>query len=212
MKRRTEQNFYDLLEIKFDASAFEINRAYKVLCQLYQEDSLASYSFFSREEREEILTALNEAYSTLMDEDKRSRYDQSLKGDGLLGEEMGSREGWQRLCLTPDSNPLTNNTVLTMRNELRAMVSSIPEIQEILTQDALGGRDLKRIREKLGVTLEVVAEMTKVRIRFLRAIEEDEVGNVPSLIFLKSFLRAYAQSIGLDADIVTNHYFARMNG
>ena len=212
MKRLTEQNFYDLLGIEFNASAFEIKRMYKELCQLYHEDSLASYSFFSHEEREEILTTLNEAYSTLIDEEKRSRYDQSLRGDGLPGEEMESREGGKTHRLTADSNTLRNNTILTIRTELRTMVSSNPEIQEILTHDALWGRDLKRIREKLGVSLEVIAEMTKVRLLFLRAIEDDEVEKVPSLIFLKGFLRAYAQSIGLDADIVTNRYLERIKG
>jgi len=92
------------------------------------------------------------------------------------------------------------------------MVSSNSEIQEILTHDDLWGRDLKRIREELGVTLEALAEMTRVRILFLRAIEDDEVEKVPSLIFLRSFLRAYAQSIGLDADIVANRYLARIKG
>ena len=212
MKRLTEQNFYDLLGIEFNASAFEIKRMYKELCQLYHEDSLASYSFFSHEEREEILTTLNEAYSTLIDEEKRSRYDQSLRGDGLPGEEMESREGGKTHRLTADSNTLRNNTILTIRTELRTMVSSNPEIQEILTHDALWGRDLKRIREKLGVSLEVIAEMTKVRLLFLRAIEDDEVEKVPSLIFLKGFLRAYAQSIGLDVDIVANRYLSRIKG
>jgi len=212
MKGLTEQNFYDLLGIEFNASAFEIKRMYKELCQLYHEDSLASYSFFSHEEREEILTTLNEAYSTLIDEEKRSRYDQSLRGAGLPGEEMESREGGKTHRLTADSNTLRNNTILTIRTELTTMVSSNPEIQEILTHDALWGRDLKRIREKLGISLELVAEMTKVRILFLRAIEDDEVEKVPSLIFLKGFLRAYAQSIGLDVDIVANRYLSRIKG
>jgi len=64
MKKLIEQNFYELLGIEFDASPFEINRAYKENWQLYQEDSLASYSLFSREEREEIIAKLDEAYST----------------------------------------------------------------------------------------------------------------------------------------------------
>lgn len=212
MKGLTEQNLYDLLGIEFNASAFEISRAYKELCQLYQEDSLASYSFFTREEREEILTTLNEAYSILTDEEKRSQYDQSLRRDGLLVEEMESRGIGKTHRPISDPNPFINNTILTIRNELRAMVSSNPEIQEILTSGALWGRDLKRIREKLGVSLEVIAEMTKVRILFLRAIEDEEVEKVPSLIFLKGFLRAYAQSIGLDADIVANRYLSRIKG
>jgi DnaJ-class molecular chaperone len=83
MKKPEDLNFYELLEVAFDASAFEVHRAYKEMIQLYHDDSLASYSFFSREEREEILAKLDEAYSTLMDEKRRSRYDQLLIERGI---------------------------------------------------------------------------------------------------------------------------------
>lgn len=52
MKRLKDLNFYELLEVAFDASPFEVHQAYKEMVQLYHDDSLASYSFFSKEERE----------------------------------------------------------------------------------------------------------------------------------------------------------------
>jgi curved DNA-binding protein CbpA len=211
MKRVMEQNFYELLGIEFDVSPFEINRAYKENYQLYHEDSLVSYSLFSREEREAILARLDEAYATLIDEKKRSRYDQSLVECGTLKEGMKSQEGRKTIGLITDSKVSTNNTILTIRNELKAMVSSNPVIQEILTQNALRGKDLKRIRDELGVSLEIIREMTKVRMIFLQAIEEDEYEKAPSRVFLKSYVKAYAQSIGLDGDLVASRYLNRMN-
>jgi DnaJ-class molecular chaperone len=211
MKRLMEQNFYELLGIEFDVSPFEINRAYKENYQLYHGDSLVSYSLFSREEREAILARLDEAYATLIDEKKRSRYDQSLVECGTLKEGMKSQEGRKTIGLITDSKVSTNNTILTIRNELKAMVSSNPVIQEILTQNALRGKDLKRIREELGVSLEIIREMTKVRMIFLQAIEEDEYEKAPSRVFLKSYVKAYAQSIGLDGDLVASRYLNRMN-
>jgi curved DNA-binding protein CbpA len=212
MKRLMEQNFYELLGIEFDVSPFEISRAYKENYQLYHEDSLASYSLFSREEREEILARLDEAYATLIDEKKRFRYDQSLIECGILKEEMKTQEGRKTIGLISDSKVSTNNRILTIRNEMKAMVSSNPVIQEILTHNVLQGKDLKRIRDELGVSLEIITEMTKVRMIFLRAIEEDEYEKAPSRMFLKSYVKAYAQSIGLDGDLVANRYLDRMNG
>lgn len=211
MKRLTEQNFYELLGIEFDVSPFEISRAYKENYQLYHGDSLVSYSLFSREEREAILARLDEAYATLIDEKKRSRYDQSLVECGILKEGMKSQDGRKTIGLITDSKVSTNNTILTIRNELKAMVSSNPVIQEILTQNALRGKDLKRIRDELGVSLEIIREMTKVRMIFLQAIEEDEYEKAPSRVFLKSYVKAYAQSIGLDGDLVASRYLNRMN-
>ena len=211
MKRLMEQNFYELLGIEFDVSSFEISRAYKENYQLYHEDSLVSYSLFSREEREKILARLDEAYATLIDEKKRSGYDQSLIECGILKEGMKSQDGRKTIGLISDSKVSTNNTILTIRNELKAMVSSNPIIQEILTHDALWGKDLKRIRDELGVSLEIIREMTKVRMIFLRAIEEDEYEKAPSRMFLKSYVKAYAQSIGLDGDFVASRYLNKIS-
>ena len=207
-----EQNFYELLGIEFDASPFEISRAYKENYQLYHEDSLVSYSLFSREERQAILARLDEAYASLIDEKKRSRYDQSLIESGILKEGMKSQDGEKTVGLITDSKVPTNNTILTIRDELKAMVSSNAVIQEILTQNTLWGKDLKRIRGELGVALEIISEMTKVRMIFLRAIEEDEYEKAPSKVFLKSYIKAYAQSIGLDGEFVASRYLNRMNG
>ena len=206
-----EQNFYELLGIEFDVSSFEISRAYKENYQLYHEDSLVSYSLFSREEREKILARLDEAYATLIDEKKRSGYDQSLIECGILKEGIKSQDGRKTIGLISDSKVSTNSTILTIKNELKAMVSLNPVIQEILTHDALWGKDLKRIRDELGVSLEIIREMTKVRMIFLRAIEEDEYEKAPSRMFLKSYVKAYAQSIGLDGDFVASRYLNKIS-
>jgi len=206
-----DQNFYELLGVEFNASAFEINRAYKENYQLYHETSLVSYSLLSGEERRQVLARLDEAYSTLIDEEKRSRYDQSLVECGILKEGMESQDEPRAVRLMSDSEHSPINTILTIRDEMKAAVSSNPVIQEILTHDVLWGKDLKRIRDELGVSLETIAEMTKVRIIFLRAIEDDEFEKAPSRMFLKSFLKAYAQSLGLDADFVASRYLKRIN-
>jgi curved DNA-binding protein CbpA len=211
MKKLMEQNFYELLGIEFNASSFEISRAYKENCQLYHEDSLVTYSLFSREEREKILARLDEAYATLIDEKKKSRYDQSLIECGILKEGIKPQDGLKTMGPLSDSKVSTSNTILAIRNELKAMVSSNPVIQEILTHDALRGKDLKRIRDELGVSLEIIRDVTKVRMIFLRAIEEDEYEKAPSKMFLKSYVKSYAQSIGLDGDFVASRYLNKMS-
>jgi DnaJ-class molecular chaperone len=211
MKKLNDLNFYELLEVAFDASPFEIHHAYKEMSQLYHEDSLASYSFFSGEEREEILAKLNEAYSTLMDEKKRSPYDQLLIERGILDEEKQYQRDRKQLSLMPNSKHPRADTALRIRDRLKTIVSSNPVIQEILAHDAISGSDLKKIRDELRVSLEEIAETVKVRMVYLHAIEEDQFEKAPSRIFLKGFLRAYAQYIGLDADTVASRYLKRIN-
>ena len=130
MKKLGDLTFYELLDVASDASPFEIHHAYKEMFQLYHEDSLASYSFFSKEEREEILAKLNEAYSTLMDEKKRSQYDQLLIERGILEEEMQYKRDRKQLNLIPNSKRSGADTELRIRERLKTMVSSNAMIQE----------------------------------------------------------------------------------
>jgi curved DNA-binding protein CbpA len=211
MKRLKDLNFYELLEVAFDASPFEVHQAYKEMVQLYHGDSLASYSFFSKEEREEILAKLDEAYSTLMDEKRRSLYDQSLIELGILDKATQYQRDRTKLSVMHDVKRPAVNTALRIRNRLKPIASSNPVIQEILANDVLSGKDLKKIRDELGVSLEEISEMVKVRIVYLHAIEDDQFEKTPSRIFLKGFLRAYAQCMGLDADIVANRYLKRIH-
>ena len=211
MKKLCDQHFYELLNLDFNASPLDISRAYKELHELYREDSLASYSFFSKQEREDILAKLLEAYSTLMDEDKRFRYDRLLIERGILPEEMQFQAEHRALRQASLTNNVIRNPLLKIANELRAVTSSNPVIQEILSHDVLSGEDLKRIRNELGVSLEVVGEITKIRAVFLRAIEDDAFETAPSKMFLRSYLKAYAQCIGLDANIVANRYLKRID-
>lgn len=79
MKRFEEQNYYEMLEIAFDASSNEIDRAYKNAVAIYSEDSLLTYSLFTSDEREAILKKLEEAYNTLIDDTRRRYYDKRLR-------------------------------------------------------------------------------------------------------------------------------------
>jgi curved DNA-binding protein CbpA len=211
MKKLQDQQFYELLNVEFNASPLDISRAYKELHELYREDSLASYSFFCKQERQEILAKLQEAYSTLMDEDRRYRYDRLLIERGILPEEKQFQAEHRALRHTSPSNHFIRNPILKITDELKALITSNSVIQEILSYDILSGKDLRRIRRELGISLEVIGEITKIRPIFLRAIEDDAFDIAPSRMFLKSYLKAYAQCIGLDANIVASRYLKRID-
>ena len=62
------------------------------------------------------------------------------------------------------------------------------------------GDKLRREREMRGVSLEEIAESTKIGTRSLRALEEDDFEKLPGGIFNKGFVRAYSRFLGLDED------------
>lgn len=71
--------------------------------------------------------------------------------------------------------------------------------------------DLARARKRAGISLEDIAEETKISLRFLRAIEEEEFKNLPGGIFSTSYLRQYATAIGYDEAELLAHYARKMN-
>src|SRR6476469_2022849 len=64
-----------------------------------------------------------------------------------------------------------------------------------------------RIRKKIDIT--TVEAATKIRAKYLRAIENEEWNVLPGPTYVKTFLRTYAQYLGLDAHLLVGEYAAR---
>jgi cytoskeletal protein RodZ len=60
------------------------------------------------------------------------------------------------------------------------------------------GRELQLERQRRKITLEAIAEGTKVPTRHLRALEQEEFEQLPGGVFNKGIVRSYCQHIGLD--------------
>ncbi len=72
---------------------------------------------------------------------------------------------------------------------------------------AFGDR-LRREREMRGITLDEIAESTKIARRHLEALESEGFGELPGGIFNKGFVRAYARFLGIDEDQAVADYSA----
>ncbi len=70
--------------------------------------------------------------------------------------------------------------------------------------------DLPRFRKKAGVSIEQIADRTKISSRFLRAIEDEQFDQLPGGIFSTSYLRQYAAAIGYDQDALVAYYVQRL--
>ena len=73
------------------------------------------------------------------------------------------------------------------------------------------GRYLKAIRVEKGISLDEVSEETRIRIDTLRLIEKEDHDRLPSEVFVKGFLRAYAEAIGIDRGETVRRYTSSIN-
>ena len=68
------------------------------------------------------------------------------------------------------------------------------------------GSYLKHERELRGVPLEEISGTTKIHIRFLKALEENSFDQLPGEVFIKGYIRSYANTIGSDVEEMLNIY------
>ena len=192
MKWIGEQTYYEILEVSPTATVKEIQVAYEHAKETFHSDSLAIYSLFSEEEINEIQAAIEEAYRVLMDEALRKRYDKShfqMPGGEKLGK-PSEVQGipWEKKA----SFPFTD--------------LSIDAGEEIYR-----GKTLRQIREGMGVDLKTISAETKINMKILEWIEDEALERLPALVYLKGFLRGYAQSLGLDPQKVIEGYMQFLN-
>jgi transcriptional regulator with XRE-family HTH domain len=68
------------------------------------------------------------------------------------------------------------------------------------------GARLRQQREESRIALETIAEQTKIKQSLLEGLERDDVSRWPGGIFRRAYLRAYAQAIGLDPDVILREF------
>ena len=73
---------------------------------------------------------------------------------------------------------------------------------------AIGDR-LREARMRQKIDIADVEQATKIRAKYLRALENEEFALLPGSTFVKSFLRTYAQYLGLDAHLLVEEYRAQ---
>ncbi len=61
---------------------------------------------------------------------------------------------------------------------------------------------LREARQSKSLTLEQVEDGTKIRLKFLSAIESDDLGSLPSLSYAKGFVKNYSDFVGLNSRTV----------
>lgn len=70
------------------------------------------------------------------------------------------------------------------------------------------GQMLQTARENKGWSLLETEEITKIRVRYIQALEEEDYGILPGATYVKGYLRTYAKQLGLNSDDIIELYSA----
>jgi flagellar biosynthesis protein FlhG len=198
MRAIDELDYYELLEVSPTATTDEIERAYRLSQQTYADGSLALYSVFETSDAGAIRERIDEAFRVLSDPEDRAAYDASrpAKPEPPLTRQPGAAAEREAEAPSPVES-----------------YDDVVEDYEAFEDDGSGdfdGARLRRARLFRGYELDHISDVTKIRVRHLRNIEEENFEALPADVYVRGFVTAYAQTIGLDPKSVAPSYMARV--
>jgi hypothetical protein len=216
-RRLSEQDYYQVLEVRYDASSEEIQSAYEEAREIYSREALVSFSILSEPERRRIYDRVSEAYQTLIAEESRRLYDEKL---GIARRAPARSRASAELAAT---TPSVNGPPATSAVERKS--SAVQEAEDVrpkspaatrecpihlgLTEEATGDF-LRRAREALGLDFATISEETKIGASMLEYIENERLDRLPAPVYLRNFTLQMARCLGLDEEKVSRTYLARI--
>ncbi len=226
---QNDLNYYEVLEVKSDASALDIRNAYLRVKQAYKKDNLALYSLMDDSETDEMLQKVEEAFQVLSDPELRRDYDER---HGLLSSiekkiisidrvpPMDSGDETD-LLVPPSTDFVPGGSTAERRGELPSRrtadlqtISSLTNAMDTLEAEIQNelewkGSFLRKIREIKRYSLDDMANQTKISKTYLTAIEEEAFAKLPAAVFVRGFITQISKVLKLPSDKVALAYMTR---
>jgi curved DNA-binding protein CbpA len=203
-----KKNFYDVLEIDTSASPSQIENAYIRSRNAYTGDSVALYSLMTQDECNDILSQIEEAYSVLGFPDKRKEYDR-LRGFNQSGFGPISQPSEELRTKEVQYEDFGSNLIEAKVSKITAQQKFGLDFQEDPEMDRsikecteFTGPFLKKIREYKNVSIERMAEMTRISKTLLLAIENEDISKLPADVYVRGYVYQYAKVLKLTPESV----------
>lgn len=211
------KNYYDVLEIVTNANPQEIESAYVRAKNAYSGDSVALYSLMTKDECDAVLGQIEEAYSVIGFPEKRREYDR-LRGF--------NQSGFSQNYSTPEAThgksafetrakdavqyeDFGSNLIeakvskITAQKKFGLDYSENPELdQQIAECTDYTGPFLKKIREYKNVSIERMAEMTRISKTHIKALEDEDLPKLPADVYVRGYVYQYAKVLKLNPEAV----------
>jgi len=201
-------NPYEILDVDPRATVAEIKRAFQIALKTYGPGHMATASIFTEEQREQILNKVHEAYNMLMDPERRRQWDEILRQKGLFPVEAEPPPRPREDKEPPIPLAISRPRVLELQRkedpaEKEEKDRRIRElVEEARAKGQWSGAILRQAREIRGLTIEDVAQKTKIGKGHIRSIEEDSYNFLPPDVYVKGFITQIAKTVGLDPEVI----------
>jgi curved DNA-binding protein CbpA len=217
-----KKNYYDVLEIPPNAAPQEIESAYARARNAYSGDSVALYSLMSKDECDAVLGLIEEAYSIIGFPEKRREYDrlrgfnQSSFGQNYSAEPSHGKSAFDaRSKDAVQYEDFGSNLIEAKVSKITAQKKFGLEFEENAEFDKtiaectdFTGPFLKKIREYKNVSIERMAEMTRISKTHITALENEDLPKLPADVYVRGYVYQYAKVLKLNPDAVAASFLA----
>ena len=198
MKSISEQNHYEILETHPAATREEVERAYRLALATYTDDSLAGYSVFAEGDAAALRERVEMAYRVLSDSRMRSEYDATLE----IEPEEDLPPAEPSAPLVPIENAFGESPVPLHKDEFAHLDDGTGDFD---------GERLRHFRIRCGMEIEDIARITKISPTYLGFIEKERFADLPDSVYVRGFVTAYANCVGLEGKGVAASYMKRFD-
>jgi flagellar biosynthesis protein FlhG len=187
----SDPTLYEVLGAHRSSTDEELRRSYKHQREIFAPKSLPLTSLLTETELQRAQAAIEEAHDTLLDPVRRRAYDISTFPEA---EDSG-----------PPRDPAFSLALESERAMLREELA-----RELSSETEFTGALLRKVRESQGVELEEIAARTKISSTHLNAIEMENFGELPAVVYTRGFVQQVARYLKLDTTQVTRTYLQRL--
>jgi hypothetical protein len=106
---------------------------------------------------------------------------------------------------SPDASPVY---MLPSAADRESAISA-EDILRLVDEHGYTGALLQSVRQARTITLQDMADTTRISARYLTAIEDDNYDVLPSATFVRGYIREMARMLGMDEDRVVDGYMTR---
>ena len=198
LRLEEEQTYYEILETEPGVSDEEIRRAHRTVKDNYASGSMLIAGLYDEHELAALHARINAAHDTLFAPDRRRLYDLALPEADLA-----------RAVRAAASLPRPAGAAAGVGGGAGADERPDATGAVIDTSAEVTGAFLRKVREIRGLELGDIAQRTKISERYLRALEEEQFGEMPAAVYVRGYVTEYARALRLDPQRVAESYLVR---
>lgn len=206
MNTEMKHNYYEILEVPQTATQQEIALAYEKAKRTYSAQNPALYAIFDKNEAQQLLNMIDEAYAVLANNTYRNIYEKRRQANTFSDNDLSidsikaaSVEIFNESKIQKDLNELKEKNKTTFEVD--------PAFEkEIKNQKEWTGDFLKKVCDYKKVTTEMLHEKTKINPWYLKALETMDGNNLPAPVFVRGYIIQIARYLNLDDKTVADSY------